>query len=116
MQDFLNLFYQYISNSFRIEKEMEQSRLEKYKEYRNSIVSEDAPVLESLDYSNAEDPKETTSTLPIKEVMQNMYNEDQEVVFLQAQRRKKIILYSVLITFGVLLIAAIVVVGILLFK
>lgn len=95
---------------------MEQSRLEKYKDYRNSIVSEDAPVLETPDYSKADDPKETTSTLPIKEVMQNMYNEDQEVVFLQSQRKKKVIIYSILIALAVLLIAAIVVVGILLFK
>ena len=87
-----------------------QSRVEKYKDYRNAMISEDAPVLETPKMSkekpaNAEETSLTTSTLPIDQVMQTMIEEDQEALFLRKRRNKRIIKY-VLIGLGIALAIA----------
>ena len=99
---------------------MGKSRLEKYKDYRNSILTEDAPVLETpkfhKDNKSSGVKMQTTSTLPMDQVMQALDENNNEVVFLRKNRKRKIILYSILIGIAVLIVATIVIVGIILFK
>ncbi len=99
---------------------MGKSRIEKYKDYRNSILTEDAPVLETPTFHKNDQPSsvkvQTTSTLPMDQVMQALDENGNDVAFLKQNRKKKIILYTVLTIFAVALVAAIVVVGIILFK
>ena len=99
---------------------MGRSRLEKFKDYRNSILTEDAPVLETTksekNPKNSNQKSQTTSTLPMDQVMQALDDNDKDVVFLKEKRRKKRILYAVLIVLAVAVVAAIVVVGIILFR
>ncbi len=100
---------------------MAESRIEKYKEYRNSILSESAPSLQTPKYSKGNKKEEDgsikiTSTLPMDEVMQALGNEDQEVVFLRKHHRRKVVFITVAAILGVILVAAIVVVGILLWR
>lgn len=82
---------------------MEQSRLEKYKEYRNSAIKDDAPLADltfaSEGISVSEKPSfRTTSTLPIDEVMKKIDENSKDVVFLRKQKTKFIlkILFTVL--------------------
>ena len=101
---------------------MGESRIEKYKEYRSSITTDGAPSFETPKMNkNSSNEKEeriaSTSTLPIDQVIQNLKQEyDEEAIFLKKQKRKKIISYAIAITLAVLLIAAIVVVGVILFS
>lgn len=100
---------------------MGESRIEKYKEYRNSITSDGAPVLETPKLNKntstyKEDKRLSTSTLPMDQVIQGLQQENDEVVFLRKRKRKQIILYTLAIIFGLAVIAAIVVIGILLFR
>lgn len=99
---------------------MGRSRLEKFKDYRNSILTEDAPVLETTksekNPKNSNQKSQTTSTLPMDQVMQALDQNENDEVFLKANRRKKRILYTVLIILGVAVVAAIVVIGIILFE
>ena len=99
---------------------MAETRIEKYKEYRGSILTEDTPSLSTP--SNAkkgqkdDDSLKITSTLPMDEVMQALDNRDDEVVFLRKHHRRKVILITLGSVFGVLLLAAIIIVGILLWR
>lgn len=99
---------------------MGRSRLEKFKDYRNSILTEDVPVLETTksekNPKNSNQKSQTTSTLPMDQVMQALDQNENDEVFLKANRRKKRILYTILIILGVAVVAAIVVIGIILFK
>ena len=100
---------------------MADSRLEKYKEYRDSSIKDDTPT---MDLSKATEevlnPRKTslrtTSTLPIDEVMKKIDENSKDLVFLSKQKTRHIlkILFTVL---GVaIIIAAIVIIGILLWR
>ena len=99
---------------------MAETRIEKYKEYRNSILTENAPSLATPSNSQKsqkdDDSIKITSTLPMDEVMQALDNRDDEVVFLRKHHRRKVIMITIGSVLGVLLLAAIVVVGILLWR
>ncbi len=95
---------------------MAESRVQKYKDYRNSLIKEGSPVLEtpesSMNKKSSEIEINTTSALPIDEVMSSMNGNDAEDVFLKranSLRRLKIILVIAAI---VLVIAAITIFGI----
>lgn len=98
-----------------------QSRVEKYKDYRNSMISEDAPVLETPKLSkekplNDKEASLTTSTLPIDQVMQTMREDDQEAILLKKRRNLRILKY-VLIGLGIALaITGIIFLGIYLWR
>jgi len=100
---------------------MAETRIEKYKEYRNSILSEDTPSLKEVKISSEGETKgdnslKITSTLPMDEVMMALGNQDDEVVYLRKHHRRKVIFCSVGSALGVLLVAAIIIVGILLWR
>ena len=100
---------------------MAETRIEKYKEYRNSILTEDAPSLHTSTKSSSgqksdDNSLKITSTLPMDEVMQALDNQDDELVFLRKHHRRKVISIVLASVFGVLLLAAIIVVGILLWR
>ena len=100
---------------------MGETRIEKYKEYRSSITTDGAPSFETPKMNKTsskekEDKIASTSTLPMDQVMQGLQQEyDEEALFLKKQKRKHIIIASLLGTLGACLIAGIIVVGIILF-
>ena len=100
---------------------MGETRIEKYKEYRSSITTSGAPSFETPKMNKAssvrkEDNIASTSTLPMDQVIQGLQAEyDEEALFIKKQKRRKIILYSLAGIFAIGLIAAIVVVGVILF-
>ncbi len=98
---------------------MAQSRIERFKEYRNSIIKEGSLT---FDESNEQDiPIEsedfdTTSTLPMDEVIKNVNNDEREAVFVDRQKRMRILRIVLTIAGLVLLTAGIIVFAILVWK
>ena len=98
---------------------MGTSRIQKFKEYRNSLIKEDSPV---LDETNNDDlvvktsSSETTSTLPLNEVIGAMEEENNEAEFVRRAKRKRIIQYCLIGLGGALLVAGIIVFAVLVFR
>lgn len=99
---------------------MAVSRVQKFKDYRNSLIKEETPVLETPKSSPKTETKisqkETTSTLPMDEVIQSLQEDNDEVVFLRKRRIKKAIWISAIVVLGLLLIGGITVFGILVWR
>ena len=91
------------------------SRVQKFKEYRNSMIKEDCPVLETPEKEEkavTNSNRNTTSTLPMDQVIDSLNNEPSEDVFLKKEKRKRV-LRIVLIASGLTVLAvAIVIFGI----
>ncbi len=82
------------------------SRVQKFKEYRNSLIKEEAPTLETPKSSaNTEVEiigEDTTSTLPMDEVIKSINENEQELAIAKRQRTTSIIKWT-LISAGILL-------------
>ena len=97
---------------------MENSRVQKYKEYRSSMIKDDSPVLEPNPIEttkNDNSNRNTTSTLPMDQVMESL-NNDVDESFDKKAKRKRIIITAAIITGLVLLTIAIVVIGIIIWR
>ena len=98
---------------------MAQSRIERFKEYRNSIIKEGSVT---LDESNEQDVPiesedfDTTSTLPMDEVMKNVSDDEREAIFINQQKKKKILRIVLTVTGLVVLAAGIIIFAILVWK
>ena len=96
------------------------SRVQKFKNYRNSLIKEETPVLETpksspkSEYTASE--KQTTSTLPMDQVIKSLNEEDTEAVFSKKRKRDRLIMILVLSGVGALLIAGIIVFAILVWR
>ena len=96
------------------------SRVQKFKEYRDSLIKEETPVLETPKSSPKKetviDQRETTSTLPMDEVIETLQNDEEEVIFLKKTKRKQMLFVISLCAIGVVLIAGIIVFGVLVWR
>ena len=98
---------------------MAQSRIERFKEYRNSIIKEGSVT---FDESNEQDVPiesedfDTTSTLPMDEVIKNVNDNEREAVFINQQKKKKILRIVLTVTGLVVLTAGIIIFAILVWK
>ncbi len=96
------------------------SRVQKFKEYRNSLIKEEAPDLETPKSSaNTEVEiigEDTTSTLPMDQVIKSINENEQELAIAKRQRTVSIVKWSLIITGIVLVIAAIVIFGIIVWR
>ena len=96
------------------------SRVQKFKEYRDSLIKEETPVLETPKSSPRKetviDQRETTSTLPMDEVIETLQNDEEEVIFLKKAKRKQMLFVISLCAIGVVLIAGIIVFGVLVWR
>ena len=99
---------------------MAVSRVQKFKDYRNSLIKEETPVLETpkspLDTANYRSEKGTTSTLPMDQVIKSLQEDEQEVVFSKKRKRRTILMVVALSAGAVLLIAGIVVFAIIVWR
>ena len=98
---------------------MENSRVQKYKEYRSSMIKEDSPVLETNPIENSEERsanRNTTSTLPMDQVIDSLKNEEDVEAFDKKEKRRRILIISLIVAGLVVLTAAIIVIGILLWR
>ncbi len=95
---------------------MGTSRIQKFKEYRNSLIKEDSPVIEEPTNEGNPSHFETTSTLPMDQVMEALVEEEDEEIYVRKAKRRTILKY-VLIGLGLaLVVAGIIVFAVLVFK
>ena len=98
------------------------SRVQKFKEYRDSLIKEEAPDLKipksaSKEISNEpKDDYDTTSTLPMDQVIKNIDNDGSEEAFCKKRRRQTILKYVLIGAGAAIIIAVLVIVGILLWR
>lgn len=92
---------------------MSETRLEKYKKYRQSInefksINNEPESIKERNNSIVSDKMNTTSTLPLEEVLGKIDNEEVEVAPRRIFSKKNIIIGSVSLL-GVLLIVGIII-------
>ena len=98
---------------------MAQSRIERFKEYRNSIIKEGSVT---FDESNEQDVPiesedfDTTSTLPMDEVIKNVSDNEREAIFINQQKKKKILRIVLTVLGLAILTAGIIIFAILVWK
>ena len=96
------------------------SRVQKFKEYRNSLIKEEAPDLETPKSSaNTEVEiigEDTTSTLPMDQVIKSINENEQELAIAKRQRTISIVKWTLIIAGIVLVVAAIVIFGIIVWR
>ena len=98
---------------------MGKSRVQKFQDYRNSLIKEGAPILETPENNNSNAKNyvyETTSTLPIDEVINALDKEDDEAVFIKKAKQRQILFYSLIGAGLLIVIAGIIVFAILVFR
>lgn len=92
------------------------SRVQKFKQYRNSLIKEEAPALETPKSTANIDVEtigeDTTSTLPMDEVIKSINENENELAYAKKQRVTAIVKYSLIALGALLLIAGIVIFGI----
>lgn len=96
---------------------MEESRVNKYKDYRMSLSKDNAQFLESSKEvtKTVRQSFDTTSTLPIDEVITHLNSDEKQVIFLRRKRLKKTILIIGLSLLGILIITTFIITAIIVF-
>ena len=96
------------------------SRVQKFKEYRNSLIKEEAPNLETpKSTANIEIDslgEDTTSTLPMDQVIKSINENEQELAIAKRQRTISIVKWTLIIAGIVLLVAGITIFGIIVWR
>ena len=97
---------------------MGTSRVQKFKEYRDSLIKEGAPVLNTTQNDDIElssSINETTSTLPLDEVISALEQEINEADFIKKAKKRRIISYAIFGGIVAVIIALIIVFAVLVF-
>lgn len=97
---------------------MGTSRVQKFKEYRDSLIKEGAPVLNTTQNDDIElgsSINETTSTLPLDEVINALEQENNEADFIKKAKKRRIISYAIFGGIVAVIIALIIVFAVLVF-
>ena len=96
------------------------SRVQKFKEYRNSLIKEETPHLETpKSSSKTKDdnrPTDTTSTLPMEDVIQQLNNEEVVDSYAKKQKILRIVRLVAIIAGVCIVVAGIIVFGILVWR
>lgn len=113
-----NFYFKLLSNYIRIKSEdMGTSRVDKYSNYRNSLIKEGAQVLTTSSKSHPRtETLGATTTLPLDQVIETIDEENDEINFYKKQLRKKYLTITILSIVSVVLIAVIAIVAIVLFR
>lgn len=91
---------------------MDETRVSRYQEYRQSFIKEGAIPLETPEDETSLDISATTSTLPIEQVINAAQEEEFKISESNKVRRKHIIILVVEITVAVLVVVGLIVLGI----
>ena len=98
---------------------MALSRIERFKEYRNSLIKEDSTSIQKPVTANKNveaDTYETTSTLPMDEVIESLKEDTRAEDFLKSEKKRKIYLIIIWSAVAVVLVAAIILFAILVWR
>lgn len=88
----------------------DETRVNRYKEYRQSFIKEGSIVLNDSDESQL-DVNATSSTLPIEEVIKSVQEDEMKVAFANNARRNRILKIAFKVAIAVIVIAGLVVLG-----
>lgn len=91
---------------------MDETRVSRYKEYRQSFIKEGAIPLESSEDETGADVSATTATLPMNEVINAVQEEESKLSESNKVRRNHTIRLVVEIVVAVLVVVGLVVLGI----
>ena len=91
---------------------MDETRVSRYQEYRQSFIKEGAIPLETPEDETSLDISSTTSTLPIEQVINAAQEEEFKITESNKARRNHIIKLVVEIAVAVLVVAGLIVLGI----
>ena len=91
---------------------MDETRVSRYKEYRQSFIKEGSIVSDASEDEEI-DLSATTSTLPIDEVIDAVQHEEKSVKMSNRSRRNHIIKIVIEVSIALLVVAGLVVLGIL---
>ncbi|MCF0107983.1 MAG: hypothetical protein HUJ59_03140 [Bacilli bacterium] len=91
-----------------------ETRVDKYKEYRDSMIKEDAIALDSVDESKThlKESGSTTTALPLEQVMGIMQHDKQQVAYMRKKKAKKALLIAIPCLIGAIIVAALIIIGI----
>lgn len=89
---------------------MDETRVNRYKEYRQSFIKEGSIVLNDSDEGQL-DVNATSSTLPIEEVIKSVQEDEMKVAFANNARRNRILKIAFKVAIAVIVIAGLVVLG-----
>ena len=99
---------------------MSTSRIQKYQNYRNSLIKEDVSVLSSSEninsFTNHQDVLTTTSALPMDEVLGTLQEKEQEDIFIKRNKRKQILKMILIFSVAFLALLGIIITGVWLFR
>ena len=98
---------------------MALSRIERFKKYRNSLIKEDSTSIQKPVTTNKNvevDTYETTSTLPMDEVIESLKEDTRAEDFLKSEKKRKIYLIIIWSSVAVVLVAAIILFAILVWR
>jgi len=98
---------------------MALSRIERFKEYRNSLIKEDSTSIQKPVTTNKNvevDTYETTSTLPMDEVIESLKEDTRAEDFLKSEKKRKVYLIIIWSAVAVVLVAAIILFAILVWR
>ena len=90
---------------------MEETRVQRYKEYRNSFIKEGSIAPNAELDSETIDVRSTTSTLPISEVIDAVKEEEQKDVLLKKSKKKHLVSIIIRIAIAVVLLLGLAVLG-----
>ena len=91
---------------------MDETRVSRYQEYRQSFIKEGAIPLETSNEETSFDISATTSTLPIDDVINAVQEDNSKVDASTRARRNHIIKIVLEITVAVLVVVGLIVLGI----
>ena len=91
---------------------MDETRVNRYKEYRQSFIKEGAINLDDVDEELSTDRSLTTSTLPMEEVINAVQEEENQIAIKNNRKRNRIIKIVVEISVAVIVVVGLVILGI----
>ena len=90
---------------------MDETRVERFREYRNSFIKEGSIASENNEETTTIDVHSTTSTLPMEEVINAVKDEKQKEAQQSQSKRKHVTIILVKLLVSVLLLAGLAVLG-----
>ena len=91
---------------------MDETRVNRYKEYRQSFIKEGAINLDDVDEELSTDRSLTTSTLPMEEVINAVQEEENQIAIKNNRKRNRTIKIVVEISVAVIVVVGLVILGI----
>lgn len=101
---------------------MEETRVSKYKEYRDSMIKENSIPLDTPKKSNSSkstidiNEHARTSTIPLDQVMDSLNEDEKQEAFLKKRRLKKTLKIALIVGIVAVVAAVLIIFGVIVFR